>query len=71
MKIPAKRLLSLLMVFVMVLGIFPAVMAAETDGSVDSITDELEVFTSAVTAAYYESFPDDAQILKNMIRDGE
>ena len=32
MKIPAKRLLSLLMVFVMVLGIFPAVMAAEIDG---------------------------------------
>ena len=47
MKIPAKRLLSLLMVFVMVLGIFPAVMAAETDGSVDSITDELEVLPEA------------------------
>ena len=47
MKIPAKRLLSLLMVFVMVLGIFPAVMAAETDGSVDSITEELEVLPEA------------------------
>ena len=47
MKIPVKRLLSLLMVFVMVLGIFPAVMAAETDGSVDSITDELEVLPEA------------------------
>ena len=47
MKIPAKRLLSLLMVFVMVLGIFPAAMAAETDGAVDSITEELEVLPEA------------------------
>ena len=40
MKIPAKRLLSMLMVFVMVLGIFPRVMATETVEGVGSITEE-------------------------------
>ena len=47
MKIPAKRLLSLLMVFVLTLGMFPAVMAAETDGTADSITEESEVLAEA------------------------
>lgn len=47
MKIPAKRLLSVLMVFVLVLGMFPTVMAAETDGSADSITEESAVLPEA------------------------
>lgn len=33
------------------------------------LTEELEVFIAAVTAAYYESFPEDTDILKSMIRD--
>ena len=47
MKIPAKRLLSMLMVFVMVLGIFPRVMAAETVEGLGSITEEPGVLSEA------------------------
>lgn len=47
MKIPAKRLLSMLMVFVMVLGIFPRVMATETIEGIGSITEEPGVLSEA------------------------
>lgn len=65
MKIPSKRLLSLLLVFVLVLGMFPTAMAAEIDGSteisedesVDSITEELEVL-SEVWQLINDSLPD-------------
>lgn len=35
------------------------------------ITEELEVFTAAVTAAYEESFPEDKEILQSVIREGK
>lgn len=47
MKIPVKRLLSLLIVFVLILGMFPTVMAAETHGSADSITEGSGVLPEA------------------------
>lgn len=35
------------------------------------ITQELEVFTSALFAAYEETFPEDAEILRNVVREKE